>query len=456
LKITKSLPELEGNLTALARIKSQTAHKDEARQLYMQALEIERTLKSRKGIADGLVSLALLDNREDEIRTAIQYNDGLLKDFKKEKNIEGQFDVYENLETLYEANNDTADIIRVVHEKLPIIRTFRNPQRWASELQYCGFTLANSGLLQEAESLGKEVISAKDPMFKLGQYLLFNVYWAEGNMMQLKTILSEYQREQSGVTWSGTTYAIKLKGSMDFESGDLSEAEKQFHEVIKRGTSGKEFNWVFWATLNLANLYTARADYLRAEQLFEQARQKAKQESSEKLMISYHTQLGEYYFSREKFKEAQKEWTIAADYYEKEKLMNEKITAQTRIADCLILQGDIEKGAQILKSINETDPTIREIFWDVAAIRSAKARLFAAQKKYDQAVPLLNEIIKKSGQEGLVRLLLETNLILADVEIQAGKKSEGSSLLQSIIKEAKERSLINIADRARNLQQKTL
>jgi eukaryotic-like serine/threonine-protein kinase len=456
LKSTKSLPYLEGNLTALAQIKNQTSNKDEARKLYMQAMEIGRTLKSRKGIADGLVNLALLNNREDEIRTAIQYNDGLLNDFKKEKNIEGQFYVFENLESLYEANNDTANIIRVVHEKLPVIRTFRNPQRWASELQSCGFALADRGFLKEAETLGNEVINAKQPMFKLGQYLLFNVYWAQANMTQLKKVLSDFQRDQSGVTWSGTTYAIKLEGSMDFESGNLSDGEKRFNEVIQRSTSGKEFDWIFWGTLNLANLYTARADYPRAEQLFEQARQKAKQESSEKLMISYHTELGEYYFSRERFKEAQKEWTMAADYYEKEKSMEEKLTAQARIANCLILQGDLDKASQLLKSINETDPLIRESFWDLADIRSAKARLLAAQKKYNQAVPLLNEIIKKAGQEGLVRLLLETNLILADVEIQSGKKSDAASLLQSIIQEAKEHSLINIADRAGDLKQKTL
>ncbi|HEY7160507.1 MAG TPA: tetratricopeptide repeat protein, partial [Acidobacteriota bacterium] len=432
LKSTKSLPYLEGNLEALARIKNQTSNKDEARQLYMQALEIERTLKNRKGMADGLVDLALLDNREDELRTAIQYNDGLLKDFKKEKNVEGQFSVLVNLESLYQANNDIPNTTRIVREKLPIIRSFRNPQRWASELQSCGFTLADSGLLKEAEALGKEVINAKEPMFKLGQYLLFEVYWSQANMTELKKILSEFQHDQSGVTWSGTTYAIKLEGSMDFEAGDLSEAEKRFTEVIKRSTYGKEFDWVFWATLNMANLYTARADYQRAEQFFEQAHQKAKQESSEKLIIAYHTQLGEYYCSREKFKEAQKEWTIAADYYEKEKIMAAKIAAQTRIADCLILQGNLEKGSQSLGSINEADPVIREMFWDLADIRSAKARLFAAQRKYDQAVPLLNEIIKKAGQEGLVRLQLETNLILADVEIQAGKKAEGTSLLQAI------------------------
>jgi len=456
LQTTKSLPDLRENLRALAEIKKQTSNKDEARQLYVQALEIARTLKSRKEIADGLADLAFLDNREDETRTAIQYQDSLLKDFKKEKNVEGQFYVLENLESLYQSKNDTANTIRIVREKLPIIRTFRNPQRWASELQSCGFTLADCGLLQEAEALGKEVTNAKEPMFQLGQYLLFDVYWGQANMTQLKKTLSEFQNQQSGITWYGATYAIKLDGTVHFESGDLLEAEKRFNEVIKRGTSGKEFDWLLYGTLNLAELYTARADYQRAEQFLEQARQKAKQESSAKSMISYHEMLGEYYFSREKFKEAQKEWTIVADYYEKEKSLEQKITAQTKIANCLILQGDPEKGSQILGSINEADPLIREVFWDLVNIRTAKARLFAAQKKYDQAVPLLNEIIKKAGQEGLVRLLLETNLILADVEIQSGKKSDGTSLLQSIVKEAKGHNFINIADRARDLQQKSL
>jgi serine/threonine protein kinase len=456
LVTTKSLPDLRDNFRALARIKNKTSNKNEARLLYVKALDIEQTLKSRKGVADGLVDLALLDNREDELRTAIQYNDSLLKDFKKEKNIEGQFYVSENLESLYKAKNDTSNTIRVVREKLPIIRSFRNPQRWASELQSCGFTLANCGLLQEAEAIGQEVTNAKEPMFKLGYYLLFNVYWAQANMTQLKKILSEFQNQQSGVTWYGATYAIKLDGNVDFESGDLLEAEKRYKEVIKRGTSGKEFDWLLWGTLNLAELYTARADYQRAEQLLEQAHQKAKQESSEKSMMSYHEMLGEYYFSRQRFKEAEKEWTMAADYYEKEKILEEKITAEAKIAHSLILQGDVEKGSQILKSINEADPLIREIFWDLADIRIAKARLFAAQKKYDQAVPLLNAIIKKAGQEGLVRLLLETNLILADVEIQAGRKSEGTSLLQSIIKEAKAHSFNNIAERALSLQKHSL
>jgi hypothetical protein len=99
---------------------------------------------------------------------------------------------------------------------------------------------------------------------------------------------------------------------------------------------------------------------------------------------------------------------------------------------------------------------IREKFWELVDIRQAKARLFTAQKKYDEAISLLNPIIKKAGQEGLVRILLETNLILADVEIQAGKKLEGTSLLQSIIKEAKAHNFINIADRALNLQKKSL
>lgn len=455
LETTKTLPDLRENLRALARMKNQTSNKDQARQLYVQALEIARTLKSRKEIADGLADLAFLDNREDEMRTAIQYNDNLIKDFKKEKNVEGQFYALENLEWLYQDKNDTSNTIRVVREKLPIIRSFRNPQRWASELQSCGFTLASCGLLQEAETIGKEVTNAKEPMFQLGQYLLFTVYWAQGNITQLKKTLSEFQNQQSGITWYGATYAIKLDGTLHFESGDLLEAEKRFNEVIKRATSGKEFEWLYWGTLNLAELYSARADYQRAEQFFEQARQKAKQQSSEKSMISYHELLGDYYFSRQKFKEAEKEWTLVADYYEKEKLPEEKITAQAKIANCLILQGDLEKASQILESINEADPLIREIFWDLANIRTAKARLFAAQKKYNQAVPLLNEIIKKAGQEGLVRLLLETNLILADVKIQSGKKLEGISLLQSIIKEAKEHSLINIADRARDLQKRS-
>jgi hypothetical protein len=99
---------------------------------------------------------------------------------------------------------------------------------------------------------------------------------------------------------------------------------------------------------------------------------------------------------------------------------------------------------------------IREDFWNTTDILHAKARLFAAQKKYDEAISLLNPIIKKAGQEGLVRISLETNLILADVEIQAGKKSEGTSLLQSIIKEAKAHDFINIADRALNLQKNSL
>lgn len=453
---TKSLPEVGQNLRSLAQIKNRTSNKDEARKLYEQALEIERTLKSRKGIADGLVDLALLINDEEELRTAIQYNDNLLEDFRKEKNFEGQFSVLENLESLYLAKNDIPSTIKVVHEKIPIVRTFRNPQRWASELQSCGYTLVDCGFLQEAEALGNEVVNAKDPMFKLGQFLLFNVYWAQGNMTQLKKTLSEFQSQKSGVTWYGATYAMKLDGNVYFETGDLLEAEKRYNEVIERATSGKEFDWLLWGTLNLAELSAARADYQRSEQLFEQAHQKANQESSEKSMISYHEVLGSYYFYREKFKEAQKEWSIAADYYEREKLLEEKIMMQAKIAHCLILQADLEKGAKILQTITESNPLIRERFWDLAEIRSAKALLFAAQKKYDQAVPLLNEIIKKAGQEGLVRLLLETNLILADVEIESGKKSEGASLLQSIIKEARSHSFNNIAERAANLQKHSL
>jgi predicted negative regulator of RcsB-dependent stress response len=155
-----------------------------------------------------------------------------------------------------------------------------------------------------------------------------------------------------------------------------------------------------------------------------------------------------YYFKRGRYNEAEKEWNLAVEHYKKEKLPQEEKVLLTRIAHCRILQKDFDKAAEILKNIDETHPQMRERFWDVTEIRKAKARLLSSQKKYDDAIQLLNPIIKKAGQENLMRIMLETNSILAEVKIDSGKKAEGISLLQSVEKEARKHGYINIADDA--------
>lgn len=449
IELLKDSPgDLRDELSSLASIKKRMGDKVKARQLYDQALEINRNLKSKKGVADCLVSISLLSKSETDLRSASEYLEQLSKGYKKEKNVPGELEALKDLEEIYGAQNDVVNTTRVIREKLPLIRTIRNPGQRAGELQDCAFRFADFGLFKEAETLAEEIINSNKENISAALFIQRNVQWLTGDVTKLKTTLAELKKPRPGVTWIGKTYVFEREAMLNFECGDLSQAQKQFDEILKQATAVNNFEFRLRAISSLAELAAARGEYQKAEQLLQQASPKIKEQGSEELRNYCHEELGKYYFSRGKFKDAEKEWTIAADYYKSGKIPQDEKTFLAKVAHCRILQGDFVKAEEILKGIDETDPQIRENFWDVTDIRQAKARLLSSQKKYEEAIQLLNPIIKKAGQENLIRVMLETNSILAEVKIASGKKAEGISLLQSVEKEARNHGFINIADRA--------
>ncbi|MCI0616521.1 tetratricopeptide repeat protein, partial [bacterium] len=401
-----------------------------------------------------LVDIAMLTYGDEDLRAATEYLEQLSKDYKKDGSAPGQLFALSDLEELYLAQNDVSNTTRIIREKLPLVRAVRNPGQRISELISSAYTFAELGFFKEAETLAQEIIdSAKeDPKFITSPlFILRNVQWLTGDVTKLKTTLAELKKDRPKVTWAGKTYVLEREAMLHFECGDLPKAQKQFEENLKQADAAKDFELRFSTTLNLAELAMERAEYLKSEQLFQQALKIAKEEGSESSVVTYHDKVGAYYFKRGKFNEAEKEWNLAVEHYRKEKIPQEEKIALARIAHCRILQKDFDKAAEILKSIDETHPQMRERFWDVTEIRKAKARLLSSQKKYDDAIQLLNPIIKKAGQENLMRIMLETNSILAEVKIDSGKKAEGISLLQSVEKEARKHSYINIADDASKL-----
>ena len=448
--------DLQRILAGLASIKKKMGDKTKAREYYEQALTINRNLKNKTETASSLVDIAMLTNKDEDLRTATEYLEQLSKDHKKEGSAVGQLFALSNLEELYLAQNDVSNTTRIIREKLPLVRAIRHPGKRIAELQSSAYVFLELGFFKEAETLAQEIIdSAKeDPSFMTSAlFILRNVQWLTGDVTKLKTTLEELKKDRPKVTWAGRTYVQEREAMLHFECGDLPKAQKQFEENLKQADAAKDFELRFSTTLNLTQLTMERAEYPKSEQLFQQAFKLAKEGGSESSATAYHEELGTYYFKRGKFHEAEKEWNLTIEYFRKEKLPQEEKIALARIAHSLILQKDFDKAAEILKSIDETHPQIRERFWDVTEIRQAKARLLSSQKKYADAIQLLNPIIKKAGQENLMRVMLETNSILAEIKIESGKKAEGISLLQSVEKEARKHGYINIADHASKIME---
>jgi serine/threonine protein kinase/Tfp pilus assembly protein PilF len=446
--------DLQWVLISLASTKKAMGDKAKARQYYEQVLTINRNLKSKAGTAATLADIALLNNSNEDFRIATEYLEQLSRDYHRDRNALGQLFALNKLEELYQAQNDVTKTTKVIREKLPLIRTLRDSDRRMTELQSSAWRFLDLGFFKEAETLAQEILNfAKTtPEFaSSGLFILRNAQWLTGDVTKLKTTLEELKKDRPKITWSEKAYVLEREAMLNFECGNLPQAQKQFEEVLKQAVTTKDFELKFSTTLHLTKLAAERAEHPKAEQLFQQALKMAKEAGSESSITTYHDHLGKYFFKRGNFIAAEKEWNQVIEHLKKENLPREEKISLARIADCRILQKDFDKAAQILKSIDETDTQVRENFWDVTEIRQAKARLLSSQNKYDEAIQLLNPIIKKAGQENLTRVLLETNSILAEIKIESGKKAEGTSLLNSVEKEARKYGYINIAHKAARL-----
>jgi signal transduction histidine kinase len=174
-----------------------------------------------------------------------------------------------------------------------------------------------------------------------------------------------------------------------------------------------------WTMGHLAKLQALEGKYEEAISNLNTGIQIFEELGFEKDVVEFYQALGDIYLDLGEAQTALESFDKTYNYYDRVKDSLRIVQAVIRQSDAYLLQGNLEKALAVLEDVTPI-ATKSRVETNIVTLKKQKARVLSRQQKWDQAEPLLQDVLVYCQERERPNLEAETYYDLATIYFQQG------------------------------------